>query len=67
MGQTTVTFEIADAPPPRLDKALGRDVPARPSLSRPRLARVPVDGAVTVDAAVSVSYTHLPLPTIPRG
>lgn len=52
MGQTTVTFEIADAPPPRLDKALGRDVPAGASLSRSRLARLIVDGAVAVDGAV---------------
>ena len=52
MGQTTVTFEIADSPPPRLDKALGRDVPADASLSRSRLARLIVDGAVAVDGAV---------------
>lgn len=54
MGQTTVTFEIADSPPPRLDKALGRDVPAGASLSRSRLARLIVDGAVAVDGAVVI-------------
>ena len=49
MGQTTVQFEIADAPPPRLDKALGRDVPLDASLSRSRLAKLIADGAVQVD------------------
>mgnify|MGYP000438891502 CR=1 FL=1 len=52
MGQTTVSFEIADAPPPRLDKALGRDVPADASLSRSRLAKLIEAGAVAVDGTV---------------
>ena len=49
---TLVEFEIAAAPPPRLDKALGRDVPEHASLSRSRLARLIVDGAVQVDGVV---------------
>lgn len=52
MGQTVVSFEIADAPPPRLDKALGRDVPADASLSRSRLAKLIEAGAVQVDGVV---------------
>ena len=36
-------------PPPRLDKALARDVPAQAALSRTRLGRLIADGAVTVD------------------
>ncbi|MEJ6397814.1 RluA family pseudouridine synthase [Yoonia sp. 208BN28-4] len=52
--QTTVTFEIADAPPPRLDKALARDVPQDAALSRSRLAKLIADGAVQVDG-VSVT------------
>ena len=52
MGETLITFQIAPNPPPRLDKALGRDVPADASLSRSRLAKLIADGAVTVDRAV---------------
>ncbi len=52
MGQTIVTFVIAENPPPRLDKALGRDVPSDASLSRSRLAKLIADGAVVVDGAV---------------
>ncbi len=40
---------IAADPPPRLDKALARDVPANAALSRSRLARLIEDGAVTRD------------------
>lgn len=39
--------EIADNPPPRLDKALARDVPEAAALSRTRLARLIAGGAVT--------------------
>jgi len=49
---TLVEFEIAAAPPPRLDKALGRDVPEDASLSRSRLAKLIADGAVQVDGVV---------------
>lgn len=52
MGQTIVSFEIADAPPPRMDKALGRDVPADASLSRSRLAKLIEAGSVAVDGVV---------------
>ena len=52
-------------PPPRLDKALSRDVPEGAALSRTRLARligegfVRVNGAVVVDAKVRVSEGDL--------
>ncbi len=52
MAQSLVTFEIAENPPPRLDKALSRDVPEAAALSRTRLARLLGAGAVTVDGAV---------------
>ena len=52
MGTRLIEFHIAVAPPPRLDKALARDVPAKESLSRTRLARLIGKGAVTVDGAV---------------
>ena len=40
---------IGDTPPPRLDKALARDVPEEAALSRTRLARLIAEGAVTRD------------------
>jgi 23S rRNA pseudouridine1911/1915/1917 synthase len=43
----SVTVTIGPAPPDRLDKALARDVPAEAALSRSRLARLIVEGAVT--------------------
>ncbi|MDX8354427.1 RluA family pseudouridine synthase [Cognatiyoonia sp. IB215182] len=49
---TTVTFTIGSNPPPRLDKALGRDVPADSALSRSRLAKLIADGAVIIDGTV---------------
>ena len=49
---TRVTFEIAENPPPRLDKALARDVPAEANLSRSRLGKLIADGAVEIDGAV---------------
>lgn len=39
-------MRIAADPPPRLDKALSRDVPAEAELSRSRLARLIAEGAV---------------------
>ncbi|SFR10491.1 23S rRNA pseudouridine1911/1915/1917 synthase [Poseidonocella sedimentorum] len=45
-------FVIAADPPPRLDKALARDVPESASLSRSRLVRLLADGAVAVNGAV---------------
>ena len=52
MGALVVSFQLADNPPSRLDKALSRDVPESASLSRTRLARLIAEGAVTVDGAV---------------
>ncbi|WP_299985690.1 RluA family pseudouridine synthase [uncultured Ruegeria sp.] len=54
MGTRLIEFQIAAAPPPRLDKALARDVPAEESLSRTRLARLIGEGAVTVDGVVII-------------
>ena len=42
-----VLITIGADPPPRLDKALARDVPEEAHLSRSRLARLLADGAVT--------------------
>ena len=53
MSDTRVTFRLAADPPPRLDKAIARDVPDDAHLSRSRLARLIADGAVTVDGAVA--------------
>jgi hypothetical protein len=41
-----VEFRIGPDPAPRLDKALGRDVPEQAALSRSRLARLIEEGAV---------------------
>ncbi len=49
MGTRLIEFHIAAAPPPRLDKALARDVPAEESLSRTRIVRLIEEGAVSVD------------------
>lgn len=42
-----VRITIADDPPPRLDKALARDVPDAAGLSRTRIARLITEGQVT--------------------
>lgn len=52
MGSRCIEFEIAADPPPRLDKALSRDVPDEAALSRTRLARLIAEGAVRVDGLV---------------
>ena len=52
MSHRQITFTIADSPPPRLDKALARDVPEDANLSRTRLGRLLEQGAVRVDGAV---------------
>ena len=52
MGSSPLSFRIAAAPPPRLDKALSRDVPEGAALSRTRLARLVSDGQVRVNGAV---------------
>lgn len=49
MGTRQIEFQIAADPPPRLDKALSRDVPADENLSRTRLSRLIEEGAVSVD------------------
>jgi 23S rRNA pseudouridine1911/1915/1917 synthase len=49
MATRHIEFNIAANPPPRLDKALSRDVPDEASLSRTRLARLIAEGAVTLD------------------
>jgi 23S rRNA pseudouridine1911/1915/1917 synthase len=54
MSATIVQFSIADNPPPRLDKALARDVPEAASLSRSRLAKLIADGSVQVDGVVVI-------------
>jgi 23S rRNA pseudouridine1911/1915/1917 synthase len=46
-GLRLIRVVIGDDPPPRLDRALARDVPEREALSRSRLARLIADGAVT--------------------
>lgn len=47
-----VTFRIGADPPPRLDKALARDVPEAAALSRSRLSRLIAEGAVLVGGQV---------------
>jgi 23S rRNA pseudouridine1911/1915/1917 synthase len=47
-----VQFRIGPDPAPRLDKALGRDVPEEEALSRSRLARLIEAGAVRVNGNV---------------
>ncbi|MCT4555448.1 MAG: RluA family pseudouridine synthase [Pelagimonas sp.] len=49
---TTLRVTIAANPPPRLDKALARDVPEEAALSRTRLARLIAEGAVTCGGTV---------------
>lgn len=46
-------MRISDDPPPRLDKALSRDVPDDASLSRTRLARLIAEGHVTLNGQVA--------------
>jgi len=53
-----VQFVIAANPPPRLDKALARDVPDTASLSRSRLVRLIAEGAVAVDGVVVTDPRH---------
>ena len=52
MSSRLIECVIDDNPPPRLDKALARDVPASAALSRTRLTRLIADGGVTVDGRV---------------
>ena len=48
-----VLFTIGENPPPRLDKALARNVPER-AISRSRLSRMIADGAVEVNGVVAI-------------
>lgn len=52
MSDTVITVIIGADPPPRLDKALARDVPEAAHLSRSRLSRLIADGAVSRGAQV---------------
>ncbi|WP_127114202.1 RluA family pseudouridine synthase [Shimia sediminis] len=51
MATRLVTFQIAETPPKRLDKALSRDVPEAEALSRTRLARLMAEGHVRLNGA----------------
>ncbi|QFU08669.1 Ribosomal large subunit pseudouridine synthase D [Rhodobacteraceae bacterium THAF1] len=55
MGQRRLSVTIGADPPPRLDKALARDVPEDAHLSRSRIARLIEDGAVARDGAALTS------------
>ena len=48
-----LTFRLGDDPPPRLDRALARDVPEDAHLSRSRLAKLLADGRVRVGGAAA--------------
>ncbi len=54
-----ITFTLAEAPPPRLDKALARDVPEAEALSRTRIARLIERGAVRVGGQVVRDPRHI--------
>ncbi|MCR9140321.1 MAG: RluA family pseudouridine synthase, partial [Alphaproteobacteria bacterium] len=49
MGSAPLSVRIAADPPPRLDKALARDVPEAAALSRTRLARLIGAGCVALN------------------
>ena len=53
-----VTFSIAANPPPRLDKALARDVPDDAALSRSRLGKLIESGAVALDGTPVTDPRH---------
>lgn len=52
MSLRQINFNLGDTPPPRLDKALARDVPEGEALSRTRLGRLIEEGCVMVDGDV---------------
>lgn len=52
MSQRHIRFLIDAAPPPRLDKALARDVPEQEALSRTRLVRLISAGSISVNGQV---------------
>jgi len=49
MSHRRITFILGETPPPRLDKALARDVPEEAALSRTRLSKLIEQGAVLVN------------------
>ncbi|MDT8346102.1 MAG: pseudouridine synthase [Thermohalobaculum sp.] len=53
-----VEVRIGPAPPPRLDKALARDVPEAAALSRSRIARLIAEGAVSLAGRVVSDPRH---------
>ena len=55
MGESLVSFRILADPPPRLDKALARDVPDEADLSRSRIVRMIAEGAVRVSLGPSTT------------
>ncbi|MDA8747389.1 RluA family pseudouridine synthase [Litoreibacter sp.] len=52
MSDTVISVEISENPDKRLDKALARDVPVAANLSRSRLAKLLVEGAVSLAGRV---------------
>ncbi|MEQ6248477.1 RluA family pseudouridine synthase [Sulfitobacter sp. HNIBRBA3233] len=52
MSHRRITFILGETPPPRLDKALARDVPEDAALSRTRLARLIESGSVYVNEEI---------------
>ncbi len=63
MSTRRIEFVIAAAPPPRLDKALSRDVPDEAKLSRTRLARLIENGTVSVNGVLTTD----PKAKVPEG
>jgi len=55
---TRILFQIGPLPPPRLDKALARDVPPESVLSRSRLARLIAEGAVQLEGITITDPLH---------
>ena len=53
-----IRFNLGEAPPARLDKALARDVPEDAALSRSRLGKLIEDGSVKVDGEVVTTPRH---------
>ena len=51
MASSLIRVTLGDDPPPRLDKALARDVPDEAHLSRSRLSKLIAEGAVRKDGA----------------
>lgn len=58
MASRIVEFTIAADPPPRLDKALSRDVPVLAHLSRTRLVRLVTEGAVRLNGVQVSDARH---------